>query len=109
LILNEIHDLGNPSIKVLVEDIKEKMLSYMEEEKRYETIDEWRKSIKGQIEEMLDKLKEFIYVKDYTQAAVQSLKLLLRLQNEYEQNLCKKLRAKYNVKIHYDALRQIRY
>ena len=30
-------------------------------------------------------------------------------QNEYEQNLCKKLRAKYNVKIHYDALRQIRY
>lgn len=86
LILNELRDLGNPSTKVLVEDIREKMLSYMEVEKRYETIDEWRKSIKGQIEEMFDKLKEFIYVKEYTQAAVQSLKLLLRLQNEYEQN-----------------------
>lgn len=30
-------------------------------------------------------------------------------QNEYEQNLCKSLRAKYKVKIHYDALNQIRY
>ena len=30
-------------------------------------------------------------------------------QNEYEQNLCKSLRAKYKVKIHYDALGKIRY
>jgi len=30
-------------------------------------------------------------------------------QNEYEQNLCKYLREKYKVKIHYDALHQIRY
>lgn len=30
-------------------------------------------------------------------------------QNEYEQNLCNYLRAKYKVKINYDALRQIRY
>ncbi len=30
-------------------------------------------------------------------------------QNEYEQNLCKSLRAKYKVKINYDAIRQIRY
>lgn len=30
-------------------------------------------------------------------------------QNEYEQNLCKSLRAKYKVKIHYDALNKIRY
>jgi peptidyl-prolyl cis-trans isomerase SurA len=30
-------------------------------------------------------------------------------QNEYEQNLCKSLRAKYKVKIHYDALNQIRF
>ena len=30
-------------------------------------------------------------------------------QNEYEQKLCEKLRAKYKVKIHYDAILQIRY
>ena len=30
-------------------------------------------------------------------------------QNEYEQKLCKTLREKYQVKIHYDALRQIHY
>ena len=86
LILNELSDLHNPSTKVLVEDIKEKMLSYMDEEMGYSSIDEWRQNVDGKIEEMFDKLKEYIYVKDYTQAAVQSLKLLLRLQNEYELN-----------------------
>lgn len=30
-------------------------------------------------------------------------------QNEYEQNVCNALRAKYKVKIHYDALSKIRY
>lgn len=30
-------------------------------------------------------------------------------QNEYEQNLCRSLRNKYKVKIHYDAINQIRY
>ncbi len=30
-------------------------------------------------------------------------------QNEYEQKLCESIRAKYKVKIHYDALGQIRY
>lgn len=84
LILNEIDDLKNPPMKVLVKDIKEKMLVYMEAEKKYKLIDEWKKSVSGQIEEMFDKLKEFIYFNEYTQAAVQSLKLLFRLQNEYE-------------------------
>ncbi len=86
LILNELYDLHNPSTKVLVEDIKEKMLSYMDEEKSYSSIDEWRQNVNGKIEELFDKLREFIYLKDYTQAAVQSLCLLLRLQNEYELN-----------------------
>jgi len=66
-ILNELRDLHNPSTKVLVEDIKEKMLSYMDEEKKYSSIDEWRLNVNGKIDEMFDKLKEFIYVKDYTQ------------------------------------------
>lgn len=86
LILNELYDLHNPSTKVLVEDIKEKMLSYMDEEKSYSSIDEWRQNVNGKIEEMFDKLRKFIYMKNYTQAAVQSLGLLLRLQNEYELN-----------------------
>lgn len=86
LILNELYDLHNPSMKFLVEDIKEKMLSYMDEETKYSSIGEWKQNVNGKIEEMFDKLKEFIDVKDYTQAAVQSLGLLLRLQNEYDQN-----------------------
>lgn len=86
LILNELRNLQNPPMKFLVEDIKEKMLSSMDEEKSYSSMDEWKQNVHGKIEEMFDKLKEFIYVKDYTQAAVQSLGLLLRLQNEYELN-----------------------
>lgn len=86
LILNELDNLHNPPMKDLVEDIKKKMLSYMEAEKKYMSLDEWRQKINGKIEEMFDELKKFIYIKDYTQAAVQSLKLLLRLQNEYELN-----------------------
>lgn len=86
LILNELYDLHNPSMKVLVEDIKEKMLSYMDEEKKYTSIDEWKVNVNGKIDEMFNKLKDSIYVKDYTQAAVQSLGLLLRLQVEYELN-----------------------
>ena len=86
LILNEIYDLHNPPMMILVEDIKEKMLSYMEAEKKYNSIDEWKQNQNGKIEEMFDELKEFIYIKEYTQAAVKSLTLLLRLQNEYELN-----------------------
>ena len=86
LILNELYVLHNPSVKMLVEDIKEKMLSYMDEEKNYSSIDEWKRNVNGKIEEMFDELKEVIYVEDYTRAAVQALRLLLRLQNEYELN-----------------------
>jgi hypothetical protein len=86
LILNELRDLHNPSMKFLVENIKEKMLSFMDEEKSYSSIGEWKQKLNGKIEKMFDKLKEFIYDKHYAQAAVQSLKLLLRLQNEYELN-----------------------
>ena len=86
LILNELYDLHNPTMKALVEDIKEKILSHIEEDKKYKSIEEWRHKTNGKIEDMFDKLKEFIHVKDYVQAAVQSLKLLLRLHNEYELN-----------------------
>ena len=86
LILDELRVLQNPPMKFLVEDIKEKMLSFMDEEKSYSSIDEWKLNLNGKIEEMFDKLKEYIYDEDYAQAAVQSLKLLFRLQNEYELN-----------------------
>jgi len=85
-ILNEISDLHNPAMKFLIEDIRENTLSYLEEEKKYHSMDEWKENIDGKIEDMFNDLKKHIREKDYPQAAVQSLKLMLRLQLEFEMN-----------------------
>ena len=85
-ILNEISDLHNPAMKFLIEDIRENTLSYLEEEKNYHSMDEWKENIDGKIEDMFNDLKKHIREKDYPQAAVQSLKLMLRLQLEFEMN-----------------------
>jgi len=73
-------------MKFLIEDIRENTLSYLEEEKKYHSMDEWKENIDGKIEDMFNDLKKHIREKDYPQAAVQSLKLMLRLQLEFEMN-----------------------
>lgn len=57
-ILNEISDLHNPAMKFLIEDIRENTLSYLEEEKNYHSMDEWKKNIDGKIEDMFNDLKK---------------------------------------------------
>lgn len=86
LILNDINDLGNPSVGALLADIKEKIISELKKEKKYRSLEEWKQKTTGNIDEMFDDLKKSIYSKDYPQAAVRSIKLLLRLQIEFEQN-----------------------
>ena len=85
LILNDIDDLGNPSVSALLADVKEKILSEIKEEKKYRSLEEWKQKTIGNIDEMFDDLKESISSKDYPQAVVRSIKLLLRLQIEYDQ------------------------
>jgi len=85
LILNSIHYLGNPSINILLADIKDKILSKIKEDKKYRNIEEWKQNITGNIDEMFEELKKINFSKDYPQAAMQSIKLLLRLQIEYDQ------------------------
>jgi hypothetical protein len=86
-ILNEIDDLKNPPMSFLIEDIKNKVLSKMDKERLYQTINDWKNNIGDGIEEMFNELKRLIEEeKDYPQAVVQSIALLLRLQLEYELN-----------------------
>ena len=83
-ILNEIDDLNNPPLKFLIEDIKNKVLSNIDKEQLYPTINEWKDNVSGGIDEMFNEVKSLINEKDYPQAVVQSIALLLRLQIEYE-------------------------
>ena len=86
-ILNEIDDLKNPPMSFLIEDIKNKVLSKMDKERLYQTINDWKNNIGDGIEEMFNELKKLIKEeKDYPQAVVQSVALLLRLQIELELN-----------------------
>lgn len=85
LILNEIDDLQNPSVNMLLAEIKKKMLAEIKEDGKYNSLDEWKANIKGNIEEMYEMLMENVSVENYPQAAILAIKLMLRLQSEYEQ------------------------
>lgn len=85
-ILNEISDLHNPTIKVLNEDIRMNILSYLEEEKKFLSLNEWKENIDGVIVEMFGDLKKLVHEKNYSQAAALSIKLMLRLLLEFEMN-----------------------
>ncbi len=84
LVLNKIHDLHNPPIRVLTEDIVSSIMSTLDG--KYKTIDEWKNDTLGNIDELYDKLRETIKNQEYIQAAFLSLTLLLRLFNEFEMN-----------------------
>jgi hypothetical protein len=85
LILNEIDDLQNPSVNMLLADTREKMLAEIKEDEEYKSLFEWKKNIKGNIAEMYEMLMEYIDIENYPKAAVLAIKLMLRLQKEYEQ------------------------
>ncbi|SFW42341.1 hypothetical protein SAMN02910409_2228 [Prevotellaceae bacterium HUN156] len=85
-ILNEIDDLSTPSVRVLIEDIKNKTLSCLKNEQKYHSLNEWKDNVSGDIAEMYNELKNLIITKDYPNAVAQAIYLLLRLQIEYELN-----------------------
>lgn len=86
LILNEISDLHNPSMSILIDNLKGKLLFCFKDEKDFNTLYDWKEIIRGNIDEMYDELKECINTKDYLNAAARSITLLLRLQSEFEKN-----------------------
>ena len=86
LVLNLIHDLHNPPLQELSQEIVESILAELENEKNFKTVEEWKKCVTNDIVTLYDHLRNAIRNQEYIQAAVYSLKLLLRLHNEFEKN-----------------------
>lgn len=83
-ILNEIGEMNNTPVRIFLTNVKDKILSCLEEEEIYDTIAEWRANCNGDIVDMYESLKQS--VKDEPQAVAQSINLLMRLSNEFEWN-----------------------
>ena len=86
LLLNKIHELHNPPIELLVKNISDSILSAIEKEREYKSLNEWRENVKEDINAIYDKLRENVSAQDYISAAVYAVRLLLRLYTEYEIN-----------------------
>lgn len=86
LILMKIHDLHNPPMRILLQDIINSINSCLVEEKSFKTIDEWRNHIQNDIDYLFDELKNAIRKQDYIHAVVQSIILMLKLYTEFQNN-----------------------
>ena len=86
LILYKIHELHNPPIALLSQDIKQSLLSVIEEEMNYNSLDEWRRNVSDNINIIYDELRNFVSKQDYISAAVHAIRLMLRLYTEFENN-----------------------
>ena len=58
LILYKIHELHNPPIALLSQDIKQSLLSVIEKEMNYNSLDEWRKNVSDNINIIYDELRD---------------------------------------------------
>lgn len=86
LILYKIHELQNPPIALLSQDIKQSLLSVIEKDMNYNSLDEWRKNVTDNINIIYDELRDYVSKHDYISAAVRAIKLMLRLYTEFENN-----------------------
>lgn len=86
LILYKTHELHNPPIKLLSQNIKESILSTIETEMNNNSLDEWRKNVSDNIDIIYDELRNHVSKQDYITAAVHAIRLMLRLYTEFEKN-----------------------
>lgn len=86
LILDKIHELHNPPIPLLTQNIKKSILTAIEKGTIYSSLDKWRKDITEGINIIYDELKDFVSKREYIPAAVQAMRLLLRLYTEFDNN-----------------------
>ena len=86
LILYKTHELHNPPIALLSQDIKQSLLSVIEKEMNYNSLDEWRKNVSDNINIIYDELRDYVSKQDYISAAAHAIRLMLRLYTEFENN-----------------------
>ncbi|MGP1436231.1 MAG: hypothetical protein ACTTKN_06335 [Phocaeicola sp.] len=88
LILSKVHELHNPTMQVLSQNIVELITSNLGEENEYKTIDEWRKKVINNIDYLYDELRNAVKRQDFILATTHAISLLLKLYTEFEN--CKK-------------------
>lgn len=86
LILYKIHELHNPPMKLLSQNIKESIMSVIEDETKNNSLNEWRKNVSDNIDIIYDELRNHVNKQDYITALVHAIRLLLRLYTEFEKN-----------------------
>lgn len=86
LILAKIHDLHNPPMQLLSQEIVNSFISCIAKQKKFNTVNDWRISIHNDIDNLFEELKIDIRKQNYIQSAVHSIMLMLRLYTEYQYN-----------------------
>lgn len=86
LILYSIHDLQNPPLNNLTEDVTERILSHLGNATSFKTIDDYRKTISTDIPTLYEETRDFCNEHEYPNAASHAITLLLRLYTEFENN-----------------------
>lgn len=88
LILYKIHELHNPPIALLSQNIKQSLLSVIEKEMNYNSLDEWRRDMSDNIKINIiyDELRGYVSKQEYIPAAVHAIRLMLRLYTEFKKN-----------------------
>lgn len=86
LILDKIHELYNPPMQLLIQDMKKSILLAIGKETSYTSLGEWRKNVSDNIDVIYDELRDYVSKQDYIDASVQAIRLMLRLYTEFDNN-----------------------
>ena len=78
--------MHNPSVGLFMQQTVDDILSCFEEEQLYENMQEWQYDCHEDITVMWESLKYEIKEKEYAKAVARAIPLLLRLNNEFEEN-----------------------
>ena len=86
LFLNRIKELGSPTVRELIKNLREYIMEENSKLNKYKSVEEWKNEIELDINSSFDDLKEEIRKLNYVKGAYISFKLLLRLYDELREN-----------------------
>ncbi len=86
LILNKIHELQNPTMTLLSEDITETLMSVIDKDNKDKSLNELRMNVNERIDILYEEIRNKVGKQNYISAVADSIKLLGRLYTEFENN-----------------------
>ncbi len=85
-VLTQMDELHNPSIRRLIDDTQEKMLSHFSDLEASALVKDYEVATDDTIDGLLDETKGYIKQREYSKAASKAVRLLLRLHDEDKDN-----------------------